>query len=158
MAALSRRRTRWQAEDGAALIEFAIVLPLMLLVLLGTLDFGMLFQRYQVVTNAAREGARIAVLPSYGDEDVEARVTEFLTAAGLTEPLLSDPTPVRTCEPLPTGGSINVVSVTVEYPYSYSAIGAFASYFDGVGFSRTGLQATAAMRSELAAADSCAGP
>jgi len=141
------------AEDGAALIEFAIVLPLMLLVLFGTIDFGLLFQRYQVVTNAAREGARIAVLPGYSDADAEARVTEFLTAGGLNEALLSAPTPVRTCEPL---GSqwINVVSVTVEYPYTYSAIGALASYF-GAGFSRTGLRATAAMRSELPAVGTC---
>jgi hypothetical protein len=156
MASLTGR-TRWSAEDGAALIEFAIVLPLMLLVLLGTLDFGMLFQRYQVVTNAAREGARIAVLPGYSDADVEARVTQFLTAGGLNE-APTVPAPLRTPTALPGGKCINVVSVTVEYPYAYSAIGAFASYFDGVGFSRTGLQATAAMRSELAADGMCAGP
>ena len=153
MASLTRR-TAWSANDGAALIEFAIVLPLMLLVLFGTIDFGLLFQRYQVVTNAAREGARIAVLPDYSDADAEARVTEFLTAGGLNEVLLSAPTPVRTCEALPSGPSINVVSVTVEYPYTYSAIGAFASYF-GTGFSRTGLRATAKMRSELPAAGAC---
>ena len=132
------------------MIEFAIVLPLMLLVLLGTIDFGMLFQRYEVVTNAAREGARIAVLPGYSDADVEARVTQFLTAGGLTEAPIVPP-PVRTTAGLPGGQCINVISVTVEYPYTYSAVGAIASYFDGVGFSRTGLQATAAMRSELAA-------
>jgi len=155
MASLTRR-TRCSAEDGAALIEFAIVLPLMLLVLLGTLDFGMLFQRYQVVTNAAREGARIGVLPGYSDEDVQARVDQFLMAGGLTEPAV---TTVEYPPPVPVGGKCIVVrQVKVVYPYQYSAIGAFASYFDGVGFSRTGLQATAAMRSELAAADSCAGP
>ena len=146
MASLTRRAS-WSAQDGAALIEFAIVLPLMLLVLFGMIDFGLLFQRYQVVTNAAREGARIAVLPSYGDDDVEARVTQFLTAAGLTEPLLSPSTPVRTCE----DPGINVVSVTVEYPYSYSAIGTFVSYFGGAVFSRNSVKATALMRSELAA-------
>ena len=152
MASLTRR-TRCVAEDGAALIEFAIVLPLMLLVLFGTIDFGLLFQRYQVVTNAAREGARIAVLPGYSDADAEARVTEFLMAGGLNEALLSAPTPVRTCEPLGAQW-INVVSVTVEYPYTYSAIGALASYF-GAGFSRTGLRATAAMCSELPAVGAC---
>ncbi len=153
MASLTRR-TVWSADDGAALIEFAIVLPLMLLVLFGTIDFGLLFQRYQVVTNAAREGARIAVLPGYSDADIQARVAQFLTAGGLNEAPIVPP-PVRTPTPLPGGQCINVVSVTVDYPYAYSAVGALASYFDGVGFSRTGLQATAAMRSELAADDAC---
>ncbi len=141
------------AEGGAALIEFAIVLPLMLLILFGMIDFGLFFQRYQVVTNAAREGARIAVLPGYGDDDVVLRVTQFLTAAGLTEALLSSPTPVRTCEALPSGQWISVVSVTVEYPYSYSAIGTFVTYFGEAAFSRNSVKATALMRSELAADD-----
>lgn len=148
MASLTRRAS-WSAEDGNALIEFAITLPLMLLVLLGTIDFGMLFQRYEVVTNAAREGARVAVLPGYSDGDVEARVTQLLTAGGLTEPAV---TTVGAPVPLDVGGQCIIVRpVTVEYPYSYSAVGAVAAYFDGVGFSRSGLQATAAMRSELAA-------
>ena len=39
--------------------------PTLLLVMLGIIDFGFLFQRYEVVTNAAREGARVAILPGY---------------------------------------------------------------------------------------------
>jgi Flp pilus assembly protein TadG len=157
MASLTRQAPL-SAEGGAALIEFAIVLPLMLLILFGMIDFGLFFQRYQVVTNAAHEGARIAVLPGYGDDDVVSRVRQFLTAAGLTEPLMSPATPVRTCEP--AGGKwIDVVSVTVEYPYSYSAIGTFVSYFGKDVFSRNSVKATALMRSELAADDEmCAGP
>ena len=50
---------------GAELIEFAFIFPLLLLVCLGIVDFGLLFQRYEVLTNAAREGARVAVLPGY---------------------------------------------------------------------------------------------
>ena len=48
--------------------------PTLLLVMLGIMDFGFLFQRYEVVTNAAREGARVAILPGYQTPDVEARV------------------------------------------------------------------------------------
>ena len=66
MAALTRRRARWSDESGAELIEFALSLPiLLLLVVLGIIDFGLLFRRYEVVTNAAREGARVAILPGY---------------------------------------------------------------------------------------------
>ena len=45
-----------RSERGSQLIEFALVLPLLLLVVLGIMDFGLLFQRYEAVTNAAREG------------------------------------------------------------------------------------------------------
>ena len=151
MAAVRRRTRSWLSEEGAELVEFAIVLPLLLLVLFGIIDFGLLFQRYHVVTNAAREGARIAVLPGYGDADVQTRVSQFLTAAGLTE-TATVPAPARTVVPLVGGQCISVVSVSVDYPYSYSAIGGLASYFGGSAFSSGGLHASAAMRSELAAA------
>ncbi len=65
MAAIvdSRIRRGWRSESGAELVELALALPLLLLVVMGIIDFGFLFQRYEVVTNAAREGARIATLP-----------------------------------------------------------------------------------------------
>ena len=62
------------SERGAELIEFAIVLPVMLLIVMGIVDFGFMFQRYVVLTNAAMEGARVAVLPGYQTADVQARV------------------------------------------------------------------------------------
>ena len=49
---------------ASKLIEFALVFPLLLMVILGIVDFGFLFQRYEVLTNAAREGARVAALLS----------------------------------------------------------------------------------------------
>jgi Flp pilus assembly protein TadG len=147
MASLNRRP--WSSEAGSELVEFALVLPLLLLVLFGIIDFGLLFQRYQVVTNAAREGARVAVLPLYEDDDVVARVSQFLTASGLTE-TPTVPPPVRTAVSL-GGQCISVVTVSVEYPYSYSALGAIASYFGGSAFGDTSLHASASMRTELAA-------
>ena len=147
------RRNRWSGEDGAELIEFALVLPLMLLVMFGIIDFGLLFQRYLVVTNAAREGARVSVLPGYTDADVQARVAQYLTASGLTE---SAPLPTIELSVTCAGGqSVAVQRVTVQYPYSYSVVGTLVGYFGGTGFTRTGLQAVAAMRSEVAASGGC---
>ena len=80
------RRGLLTSERGAELVEFALVFPMLLLVMLGIMDFGFLFQRYEVLTAAAREGARIAILPGYTDADVQARVTAYLTAGGLTQP------------------------------------------------------------------------
>ena len=73
-----RLPARVRSQTGAELVEFAMVLPIMLLVFGGIVDFGLLLQRQQVVTNAAREGARLAVLPGYTSADVQARVTQFV--------------------------------------------------------------------------------
>ncbi len=73
MAQLARFRRRSPAT-GAELIEMALVLPILLLLVAGIMDFGFLFLRFEVVTNAAREGARVAVLPGYQVSDVQARL------------------------------------------------------------------------------------
>ena len=49
-------RARWTRESGSELIEMAFTLPMLLLVAVGIIDFGFLFQRYEIVTNGAREG------------------------------------------------------------------------------------------------------
>ena len=77
-AVLVRLSARVRSQAGAELVEFALVLPMLLLVFGGIVDFGLLLQRQQVITNAAREGARLAVLPGYTATDVQARVTQFV--------------------------------------------------------------------------------
>ena len=140
---------RLQSERGAELVEFALVFPLLLLVVLGVIDFGLLFQRYEVVTNAAREGARIAVLPGYGAEDVQFRVAQFLTAGGLS----NTPT-VNTDLNVPRsigGNCMNVAVVSVSYPHTYLFLGGIIGYFGGGGFATSNLTATVEMRAEQAA-------
>jgi len=57
-----------RGEHGANLAEFAIIVPLLLIVLLSAVDFGRVFKSYIVITNAARVGARMAArLPCYND-------------------------------------------------------------------------------------------
>jgi len=50
----------WPDERGQSLVEMALVLPLLLLLVLGIIDFGRAFNNYIIITNAAREGARYA--------------------------------------------------------------------------------------------------
>ena len=141
---------RLACEKGAELIEFALVFPLLLLVMVGIMDFGLLFQRYEAVTNAAREGARIAVLPGYAQADVEARVIQYLAAAGLT----ATPTFAYTApQALNVGGAcVTITGITVGYPYQYLFIGNIPTLFGGSAFTTTTLNATARMRYEGAAA------
>lgn len=149
MASIAVRRERRMGESGAELIEFALVFPLLLLVVLGIIDFGFLFQRYEVVTNAAREGARVVVLPGYGVADVKTRVGQYLAAAGLSDPATTTVGPPQL---LAVGGQcITVTPVTVEYPHEYSFIGGIADYFGDSGFTSRTLRATSSMRNELAA-------
>ena len=72
-----------KSEDAQSLVEFALTLPLLLLLVLGTVDLGMGFKTYIGLTNAAREGVRwISIHPS--DKDgAEARVTAEAGRIGL---------------------------------------------------------------------------
>ena len=56
------RRRLVQATDGAATVEAALIMGLLLMILLGTLEFGLLFSAKYAITNAAREGARYGVI------------------------------------------------------------------------------------------------
>ena len=70
---------------GAAIVEFAVVLPLLLLLLFGIIDFGWVFLVRQTLTNAAREGARVAVLRTSTADDVSDRVREVMNPLGYAE-------------------------------------------------------------------------
>jgi Flp pilus assembly protein TadG len=84
MAPLTISGRRLKSERGAELIEMALVLPLLLLIIVGIVDFGFLFRELSVVTNAAREGARAGVLPNYGaDQNVLDRVQAYLDSSGI---------------------------------------------------------------------------
>ena len=53
---------RIRNQRGAALLETAITIPLVLLVSVAVFEFGRAYQTWQVLTNAAREGARVSIL------------------------------------------------------------------------------------------------
>ena len=74
---------RLKGQRGAALIETAITIPLVLLVSVAIFEFGRAYQTWQVLTNAAREGARIACLPDYTDTQVTSTVTNYLNGGRL---------------------------------------------------------------------------
>ena len=73
----------WRSAKGAALLEAAVTIPLLLFVSVGIFEFGRAYQTWQVVTNAAREGARLAVLPSANVSTVQQRVRDYMQAGQL---------------------------------------------------------------------------
>jgi Flp pilus assembly protein TadG len=146
--AMKTRRARWQCERGSELIEFALVAPILIFLLAGIFDFGMMFRSFEAVTNAAREGARVGVLPGYEVVDVQARVNAYLSISGLAGPRTIDV--VNTT--VATGaGTFTARSVTVNYTYQFVVLGPIGSAFGGT-FGTIPLRSAAVMRSEAAAA------
>ncbi|MGE4054717.1 MAG: TadE/TadG family type IV pilus assembly protein [Vicinamibacterales bacterium] len=121
----STRRGRIRSEKGAELVEMAFVLPLFLLLIAGIVDFGFLLQGYLVSANAAREGARVAMLPGYDADDYAAakeRVVDYFASAGLT--LDTDDVDVTEEDiNLGSGDTANGVRVTVSYTHNFLLIG-----------------------------------
>jgi Flp pilus assembly protein TadG len=148
MAAIALRRFL-RGERAAELLEFALALPILLLVLAAILDMGFLFKDYEVITNAAREGARMAALPGWAETDVRARINAYLTAGGFQGTATTTITPVVIADA--NGRSINGIKVQVAAPHDYMILGPIAQLVQSANLATTTLHATATMRSEVAA-------
>jgi Flp pilus assembly protein TadG len=149
-------------ESGQAIIEMALTLPLLLLIVLGMFDFGLMFQRYEVVTNAAREGARIGVLQSagYSTANAEQRALDYLAVGGLSGATrgcgaayaagsrcagaVISTTTITGSSPAKT---VNQVTVTVEYDHAHVFVGPIISLFGG-SLGTTRLRSVSTMRVE----------
>ena len=126
---MGRWFSRLRREEGAALIETAFPLPILLLVCVGILEFGRAYQTWQVITNASREGARVAVLPAYTDTSVDARVRTYLKNGGLPAATVDNTTKTKvlitsTTIPVDTAGTVTAPAarVVVEYPFEFMVL------------------------------------
>jgi Flp pilus assembly protein TadG len=146
MARLTRRLLR--AEHGAELIEMAVVTPILLLLVMGIVDFGFLFQRYVVLTNAAVEGARVATMPGYTAADAQARVQAYATNGGVTGVVNAAATPVAL--PGAGGGTWPGMQVTVTHVYNLRYVAPIITLVAGSSASSVTLTARSTMRSQVA--------
>ncbi|MFF0343854.1 TadE/TadG family type IV pilus assembly protein [Kribbella sp. NPDC004875] len=109
------------ADRGATAVEFALLLPLLLLVVMGIVDFGRMLNAQESLTQAAREGARLVAL----GQDPTARTQ---AAAGALSPV--GVSTLTTC-PKGAGGD---GSVRVTYSFAFTpGFGSIASLFGGNG-------------------------
>jgi len=152
MVPISRQCAR--SEDGAELVEFALVLPLLLVLIGGIIDFGFLFQRYEVITNAAREGARLASIPGYSNAAVDTRVRDYVRV-GLALP--SNPsTTVMTVTVVPSTvagitPAVSTAVVNVTYHHSFIMLGPIMSLINQTWSNQIDVNASSVMRLENAA-------
>ena len=74
-----------RVRSGQSMVEFAIIVVLLLSLVLGIIEFGRAWMTFQVITNASREGARLAALPTGFSTAgaVTTRVNDYLTSANL---------------------------------------------------------------------------
>ncbi len=107
----------WKRERGQSLVELAIMLPILLIILLGVVDFGRVFYAYVTITNASREGARYGSLHSGAPiGDIRNQVRQ--EAQPLLDEALDDDIPVEPqcwpdCDP-----HADTITVTVQFDFA----------------------------------------
>jgi Flp pilus assembly protein TadG len=128
MTSAKRRIQRPRSDRGSAAVELALVLPLLLLLVFGTIDFGRMIAWKITITQAAREGVRVwalgngtATVPSAGDVQTavsSAACASSTCAATAAETSCTDGQPT---------------TVTVSYPFTFvTPVGALARLLPGV--------------------------
>lgn len=136
----SARKRRFRCR-GAAVVEFALVIPLFLLLLIGIVEFGRAMMVQQVLINASREGARKASLPGATLEDVKSTVADYLSDSSIPASLANidvSPDPATT---------FDNEQITVRVEVAYQDVGwIFRSFF--ASLEEMDLRATTRMRSE----------
>lgn len=97
-------------RNGQSMVEFALILPILILLVLGIVEFGLMFNSYLTVQNVSREGARLAIV---GGTDTEIRAHMVSISPNLTPVNLSVTiTPIQ-------GSRTSGASVTVQANYTY---------------------------------------
>jgi hypothetical protein len=128
------------------------VIPFLVLLVFGIIEFGAAWRAYQIVTNTAREGARAAVLPSSTYAGPMAVVNGHLSGGGLdpadaTVEILCTAGTDATCFPASTGEG---TEVRISYPYTFIFLGPIVNYigWSGSGFGTVTMQTGIVMRNE----------
>ena len=141
------RTTLRKNERGAALIETAITIPVILLICVGIFEFGRAYQTWQVLTNAAREGARQAILVDKTDAEVQSTVQNYMRAGGLPRYATAGVVIERNV----ALGTNTASRITVNYPFNFMVLNGVAqlvSRGSTAGRPLT-MQSVALMRNEI---------
>ncbi|MBT8489046.1 MAG: pilus assembly protein [Gemmatimonadetes bacterium] len=120
-------RRRGSREGGQALVEFALVAPLILLLILGMVDFARAWSAYEVITFQARMGARMAVVddPSITEADVRQAIEDGLAQGNL------DPSQATIGITGFRAGRGTPAQVQIDYPFSLAFVGRFLDWLTG---------------------------
>ena len=123
---MTRTLTRFATkEDGQALVEFALIMPFLLLFLVGIIEFGRAWNEHEVLTDATREGARQAAVfdPAITEDSIRNVITNALAASNIT----ADSIVLNNWD----GGTGSPLTVHVVVPYRFVFFGALAGWATG---------------------------
>jgi Flp pilus assembly protein TadG len=120
--AIQRIREKFRREAGQAIVEFALILPLLALLVFGIMQFGVAFHNYLAITDAARVGARAAAVKRTSGACAAARTAiENTVSTGQWAQITSR----ITCTAGPNVG--DQIKITIKYPYAIGLPGFSAS-------------------------------
>jgi Flp pilus assembly protein TadG len=112
-----RKRISFRNQKGQTMTEFALVLPLLAMLLFGVIQFGIVFNNYITLTDAVRSGARKGAVGRHLSNPQAAVVTQVRAAATSLKPADLGITVTSTWQPG------EEVRVQASYPYSISLMG-----------------------------------
>ena len=138
---------RIRNQRGAALIETAITIPMVVLICVGIFEFGRAYQTWQVLTNAAREGARVSILSDATEGQVTAAVRAYMTSGRLP----AAGTASVSVQRMVPFGSNTASTITISYPFNFMVLSPVARLVRSTStLGSTGLTMTASatMRNE----------
>ncbi|HEX6464352.1 MAG TPA: TadE/TadG family type IV pilus assembly protein [Vicinamibacterales bacterium] len=110
---------RFRNQKGTALLEAAITIPIILLIAVGIFEFGRAYQTWQILTNAAREGARVAILNGSTDANVTTVVRNYMQAGQLDNYASAT---VTITHNVALTGSDTGSQVQIAYPFQFMVL------------------------------------
>ncbi len=121
---MKAQQLRSKNQEGAGLVEFAVLAPLLVVLLFGLLEFGQSLYAKEVLTNASREGARYVVYctPRKTVTQIKSQVQDYLTKAGFNQTASINVTGAG-------GATGSTLTVSVSYPYTFQVLPQFFSSF-----------------------------
>lgn len=124
-------RKAWERQEGQSLVEFALILPVFLILLFGVIEFGLLLYNQHVITNASREGARYGIVvraPRRTADEITAVVDAYCADHMVTFGTQTPPTTSVTS----TGQSFgDDLTVEVTFHYDFLLLPNFIANFMG---------------------------
>lgn len=134
---ITKLSDRWRSERGSALVELAIALPLLVIILVATIDFARVFYLGMELTNAARAGAQWgahSVANSGSNANMQTTAQNAISTSGIAATAsrtcqcadnlgnFSATTPANTCTGTCSGGGHLVVTVTVTTSKAFTRV------------------------------------
>lgn len=139
-------------QKGAAVVEFAVIAPLLLVILFGIIEFSILMFDKAMLTNASREGARAGIVFSsptrIQNAVIEATVLEYCENHLISFGASSEPTITIDPDDVATRDSGDSLTVTVNYPFRFLVFSNLLALLGGNMGDGLTLQAVTVMRLE----------